>query len=336
MRTFIKTDVAGGNAYKLKLSSITEKTSRVVVNLDGFCSDMEEVLEKDSKIKNEIDEVLSVSDESNIRPEIQNIVKRMLEIIEKQNQYLIRKFKDELSFLNCVKAAFSSVNIKDSVNALFKEYESDLKHAIEEKSQNVANEFVDNLSDKLRQIIKQLKEAAPKTLSDQLDFSNNLNKKKDDVIKAINSRGEDIIKNKEYQIETDHSILDAKSELAATGAVAGIGVLIASLTNVFWLDCTGGALTIAGLFAAGGAILFKRNKIIGKLEESLNTGYGKFERDIPQELNDKFERIYQQLLELLSPFYSNLEEREKLTKDLREKLEKIKPDLDSIKTLVLQ
>lgn len=332
MRTFIHDTVTGGRHFSLKLRSTVDTCGpildRVSRELDRFRLE----LAGDSAAAEEIEARLAAGRRQADR-DGRFIVDRLLERYDAAAAELRTEFESHLSAPTLLqKALGSAFRRKRSaglwIEDLQRRFETRLVADFEDVADAWSGLFSDTLKDLTETVMQTLERIA--SAPDGPDRLLDLGREKESMVSGIRKKvaqqaGEDFFAS---ALSVDSAAM--VSHLVGGGALTLVGAILLATTHVAFLDITGGLLTGAGLFLAGGTLVFKKGRILKDLDQGLAEGRRRFEGQLTQKLVDSLMAIFEKIRRSITPLVDYVAQRQAQLGPLAEETERIRKRLAAL------
>jgi GTPase SAR1 family protein len=315
VRDYIKQMVASGEGYKIKLRSVGSTTQKIIDALAGDVTALQTQLESDRKTVASIKQKIEAG-RNRSRYEVDNLAERLVSRYDGLASQIKREFRESLSALTVIRRSFVGLFNKEAslqtwINDFQEKCERDLKHSLEEVSNEGAQHFVDGIRQLLEGLTQELNSIQNSYIPNNL-ISIKVLERRQEVIESIRA--------KVNHLFTDVGLLDslsARADNMATGIVGGAFAAIAgSVMHIVQftvaeviLDAIGIAFAGVGVVAFAVGIVWQRNQIIQRFEKALNDEKNSFKIEVTQRLNEKLSLIYEEVERIFVQFY-DYEERE--------------------------
>ncbi|MBI9082800.1 MAG: dynamin family protein [Desulfobacterales bacterium] len=329
MRTFIHDTVTGGRHFSLKLRSTVDTCDPILDRVSRELDRFRQELAEDSAAVEEIDARLAAGRRQADR-DGRFIVDRLLERYDAAAAELRIEFESRLSAPTLFQKALGSVfRRKASASAwvedLQRRFETRLVADFEDVADAWSGLFNDTLKDLTETVMQTLERiaSAPEGTDRLLD----LGREKESMVSGIRKKvaqqaGEDFFAT---ALSVDSAAMG--SHLVGGGALTLVGAILLATTHVAFLDITGGILTGAGLFLAGGTLVFKRGRILKDLDQGLAEGRARFEGQLTQKLVDSLVAIFEKIGRSVSPLVDYVADRQAQIGPLAQETERIRTRL---------
>lgn len=332
VRDYIKTMVATGESYKIKLRSVGGTTQKIIDTLEGDIQMLQVQLEADAKTVSSIKQKIEAG-RARSRYEVNNLAERLVGRYDSISSRIKREFRESLSVFTVIRRSFAGIFNKGAsmqtwIDDFQERCQRDLKFSLEEVSNEGAQHFVDGIRQLLESLTQDLNSIQTSYIPSNL-ISIKVLERRQEVIESV--------KAKVYSLFTDQGMIASLSSNAdnmaaeivggAFTAVAGIILHIVQFTVAeAILDAIGIAFAGVGviLFAVG--IAWQRNQIIQRFERALDSEKDKFRQEVTERLNQKLNLIYEEVERIFVQFYDYVD---------RENQE-ITPILESYRTVKIE
>ena len=316
VRDYIKQMVASGEGYKIKLRSVGSTTQKIIDALANDVAALQTQLEADRKTVASIQQKIEAGRHRS-RYEVDNLAERLVSRYDSLASQIKKEFRESLSALTVIRRSFVGLFNKEAslqtwINDFQEKCERDLKHSLEEVSNEGAQHFVDGIRQLLEGLTQDLNSIQNSYIPNNL-ISIKVLERRQEVIESIRA--------KVNHLFTDVGLLDslsARADNMATGIVGGAFAAIAgSVMHIVQftvaeviLDAIGIAFAGVGVVAFAVGIVWQRNQIIQRFEKALNDEKNSFKIEVTQRLNEKLSLIYEEVERIFVQFYDYAEREE--------------------------
>ncbi|NJO70649.1 MAG: hypothetical protein HC825_00900 [Oscillatoriales cyanobacterium RM1_1_9] len=316
IRRYIRSMVASGESYKIKLRSVSLTTQKIIETLSQDISAIQTQLAADQAAAEKIKARIAAAQRRS-RSEIDSLVERLAARYGTISDRIKAEFRESLSVFTVIQKAFVGIfNREASIQVWIKGFQArcqvDLKSSLEEVSTEGAQNFVDSI----RQLLEGLTHDLNAVQAHQIHSSNislKILERRQEVIESI--------KAKVSQLMTDQGMvrsINSDAEDMAVEIVGGAFIAVAgTVMNVLQFAVAETIMNALGIAFAGiGVILFavgvawQRNRIIQKFEQALDREKGRFQGDVSDRLNQKLSIIYEEIERIFVQFYDHVEREE--------------------------
>ena len=332
IRTFIHDSVTGGRHFSLKLTSTVDTCGPILDRVVAELARFRQELAEDAAAAEEIEDRLNAGRRQAER-DGRFVVDRLLERYDAAATELKGEFEARLSapilFRKALGSAFRRKEAAGAwIEALQRRFEARLVADFEEVAGSWEGLFSDTLQDLADTVDKTLARIASEP--ERKDRLLDLGREKESVVSGIRKKiaqqaGEGLFA---AALNVDPAAMG--SHLVGGGALTLIGAILLATTHVAFLDITGGLLTGAGLFLAGGALVFKRGKIIRQLDRGLAAGRERFAEQLGRRFNDSLATIFEKIRRSVSPLFDYVTQRQAQLGPLAEETGRIRGRLAEI------
>ena len=323
VRSYIKELVTTKDIYKLKLTNVTNTIRRILEELDADIVHLKAQLNADLKAVKLVKDRFDRGRRRSLQ-EVEITANSVTERYSTISSAIKAEFRQEISFLSVIKRSFT-FSLKKRL-----EYFSDrCKTKLQSEIEEIARERASFILDGIRQFGDDLKRDLDTISERQIDDRGRFQ------IKVLERR-QDLLDNIKHQVGefVDGEGLGQSLNTGIEGAALGIGGALATVSVVvaqvvelvlanFVLAAFEVALIGVGVLFFAVGFAWRRNSIIKKFEQTLDSGKQQLERDFTQKLNEKLGIIYDDLERVCAPLYDDIEQEER----------EIRPLLDSYATI---
>jgi hypothetical protein len=157
--------------------------------------------------------------------------------------------------------------------------------------------------------------------------------KRANVLKDLQKAFEGFLKRSENFY--DRNLLDGGGSvggnLAASGGIAAVGIILATLTNTMMFDITGGILTTIGFVFAGVTLTLNKSKLIRQYEKEVGVGRERIEREITEKLNRYTHNIKEKIEDNFFKFDKLLQNEKETVEHLENEYQRISDSITEVK-----
>jgi GTPase SAR1 family protein len=329
IRTHIRDAVTGGRHLYLKLRSTVDTCHPI---LEKILADLEifgRELEGDRAAAEDIEKQIAAG-RRQVDRDSRFVVDRLLERYDGIAGEIRTEFESRLAapalFQKALGAAFKRKKpVAAWIEELQKRFETRLVSAFEDVVGDWTGLFGDTLKELSDGMAKTLERIEPGQMPDDRPFD--LMQARESVIAGIRRKvgqqaGDELIPS---ALSADPSAMG--TNLVGGGALTLIGAILLATTHVAFLDITGGILTGAGLFLAGGALMVKRGRLLRELDKALAEGRERFEGDLSGKLSESVAAIFEKIRRSVTPLFDYVQEREEKLGPLTDQSDQLRRDL---------
>lgn len=332
VREYIRTMVASGESYKIKLRSVSGTTQKIIDSLSSDIQALQTQLEADRKAVTGIQQKIEAGRKRS-RYEVENLADRLVGRYDSISARIKRDFRQSLSVFTVIRRSFVGIfNKEASMQAWIDEFQDrcqrDLKSSLEEVSTEGAQHFVDGIRQLLDGVSQDLNQAQASYVPNN-SISVKVLERRQDVIESV--------KCKVYRLFTDAGLIDSLSANADNMAAEIVGGAFAAVTGIILhivqftvaeaiLDAIGVAFAGVGVIVFAVGIAWQRNQIIQRFERALDNEKEKFKQEVTERLNQKLNLIYEEVERIFVQFYDYVDREE----------QEIAPILEQYKTIQVE
>lgn len=289
LRRYIKDNITGGQAPKLKLINSIETAQTINGRIADGLDLRRQQFEADTAFRREVTETL---DEQSVKSnkQVDLLVENLVGSYDRITTQYFQELKDGLSFFGLIKRGFASTfgsapSAKDWLEQLAARLEEELNTQLRSR----LNEGVVDLAESIQQMTK--------IIDLKLRSSQTILKNDHDIFSDIAERRENVLRDLQDQFNrfisktenfTDESLFPEKKNLspnlAAGSGIAAIGVILMAVSSLPLFDITGGVLTSIGLLFAGFSTRGKRRKIVEGFDREIAKGRTQLTGEITERL----------------------------------------------------
>ncbi|MEL6847678.1 MAG: dynamin family protein [Bacteroidota bacterium] len=335
LHTYIRENITGLNAYKLKLASSLGTARNLKGKLYEVLVQMEKQVKADREFRMDILHTLRDQEERSHR-QIEQLTRQMIDDYHR----ITRKSKDELS----QGLGFFTLTRK-SIAAMFKKSQSPqewLNQFTTDLEEKLSHSFNQRLGDGVEEIADSIRQMA-KIVDLKIQNSQSLLKPRQDIFGDISDRRRKVLRElqdgfKEFMARTESFVGEEifpeaskfSPNIAAGSGMAVIGMVLSGVTSGMALDITGGIISTAGLLFAGGTVMLKRGKILKGFSKEIEKGSDQLTSELDHKLKAYVGHIRQKIDQNFTEFDTLLEEETQHIARLEEKHQQIEENLRSV------
>lgn len=321
IRAFIHDTITGGNQYKLKLQSTLSTCEQTISKIGAALEERHQQIDIDARMVEKIKTRLT-SGEKQTNYEINSLVDRLTANYDRIANEVTLEFEEGLGVFALFKRSFSAMfsqkeTMKSWINELQNRFERKLHNTFEDIASDGAQHFVNGIRQLLQSLIEDLNRIhSSQTLSE--DIFLRIGDQRREVIEDVRTKVSQLLKNDSFV----NTLTSDPGSIAPTamggGALAVIGTIIMTTTQMAFMDVTGGVLTGIGLIIAASMLVFKRSKIKRTFREGLQKGRVQFEAELQEKLAGKLRIIYEEIDRSFLGFYEYVSTEEQRLQPLWE------------------
>ena len=315
VRDFIKAHITGGKAPALKLANNLDTCNNINERIFNGLKVRKEQFAADIDFRKDIRQTLD-NQEVKSNSHVKMLIENLLAGYGKTTSKSERDLGEELSFVTLIKRSVmgifgSSESIKERLDALKRDLETNLNNELREKLQSGVGDVADSIQQMAKLIDLKIKTSKtilkdnPEIFSDIADRRANVLKDLQETFSKFMNRSENF---------TDESLFKNKGSItpniAAGSGIAIVGIILAAVTKGAVLDVTGGILTTLGLVFAGATAVMKRGQILEAYRKEINKGRVQLENEVTERLQT-YIRSIKHKIDLNFSEFDNLLDTEK-------------------------
>lgn len=317
VRAYIKTMIASGEGYKIKLRSVSSTTQKIIDSLSGDIQALQTQLEVDRKAVTGIQQKIAAS-RNRSRYEVENLADRLVGRYDSISARIKRDFRQSLSVFTVIRRSFVGIfNKEASMQAWIDEFQDrcqrDLKSSLEEVSTEGAQHFVDGIRQLLDGVTQDLNNAQASYVPNN-SISVKVLERRQDVIESV--------KCKVHRLFTDAGLIDSLSANADNMAAEIVGGAFATVAGIILhivqftvaeaiLDAIGIAFAGVGVIVFAVGVAWQRNQIIQRFERALDNEKDRFKQEVTERLDQKLNLIYEEVERIFVQFYDYVDREER-------------------------
>lgn len=313
IRSFIRETVTGGKHFYLKLKSVLETGESVLKKVYDALTVLQQTLEADIALVDRLRQRLEAG-RGHSQRNVQYLIDRMIEQYDRAAEdfkaQFIEGFSVPVLFSRAVRSTFSRrTSVKKWLEDLQIQFESQLRNTLEssagEGATHLAAGFRD-LTDGIEKEFLRADAAGKELFVPEVHIAEN----REDVIADIRNRIKALSDMEIADGNLDSGSAGMSSQLVSGSVMTVLGVILLT-THVTLLDITGGILTSIGMLMAGGVLLVKKGRIVRELNRTIADHRKRFAQELAEKLSQKVGMIHDDLDRSLTPFFENVDQREK-------------------------
>ncbi len=340
VRDYIYRMVTSGESYRLKLSSTSTTTTRIVERLAEDVALLDEQLARDIRAVETIHSKISAARSRSLY-EVESLADRLLARYDRIATRIKQDFRDSFSVLMLTKRSFLGIFNKDqSIQAWVDEFKTycqqQLSSSLEETSNEGAKHFMDGIYQLLDGLAQELDElqARQNLVGDRITIK--VLERRQEVIEDIRRKLDDLL--------TDERMINSLVADADEIAVEVVGGAFAAITGIILhavefaigeviLNAIGIAFAGVGVLVLGMGLLWQRNQVIRKFDRALDNERSRFKDDISDRLTSKLNVVYEEIERLFVPFFDTVQREAAAVEPIKRQYEAVEKAAKQLEAL---
>ena len=329
VRRFIRQTVTGGRHYRLKLESILETALQILDQVDAALAQRRAQFKEDKTVVETIRTRLESGHQQSAY-ELRTLIQRLGEAYDAAARQATDRFREGLSLGKLFKKSIRSTlgrktTIKKWMDDIQKAFEKDLRGRIETLSEEGADHFLEGLHQLLKYLLDELDEVKGHRLRGD-DLLLKIDRRRQEVIAAVRAKMAEAVMDEDFTTDAVKDSDNLAPSLVGGSALTAIGAFMLTVTHGLFFDITGGLLTGAGLFLAGGVLFVRKGRLVQKFEEGLADGKTRFETELSERLSQRLNLIYDDIDRNFLPLYEYVSQEEQRIAPMLTRLEDFRRD----------
>ena len=329
VRRFIRQTVTGGRHYRLKLESILETALQILDQVDAALAQRRTQFKEDKTVVETIRTRLESGHQQSAY-ELRTLIQRLGEAYDAAARQATDRFREGLSLGKLFKKSIRSTlgrktTIKKWMDDIQKAFEKDLRGRIETLSEEGADHFLEGLHQLLKYLLDELDEVKGHRLRGD-DLLLKIDRRRQEVIAAVRAKMAEAVMDDDFTTDAVKDSDNLAPSLVGGSALTAIGAFMLTVTHGLFFDITGGLLTGAGLFLAGGVLFVRKGRLVQKFEEGLADGKTRFEAELSERLSQRLNLIYDDIDRNFLPLYEYVSQEEQRIAPMLTRLEDFRRD----------
>ncbi|MCB0606635.1 MAG: dynamin family protein [Lewinellaceae bacterium] len=316
LRAFIRQNITGGKAPRLKLGNSVETAGQVNQRILEGIELRKKQWVADTDFRKDIHQTLQDQAVKSDK-QVDMLVENLLAAYDRTTREGEDELRAGLSFFSLLRRSVAGIfrrksSAKDWLEDLAKRLEGDLNANLQQR----LNDGVVDVADSIQQMAKiiDLKIRSSRTiLKDDYGLFSDIAERRSNVLRDLQETFAGFIgKSDNFR---DASLFPTRQNLApnlATGSgLAAIGVIIMTVTNGMVFDITGGILTAIGLLFAGVSTGIKRRQVVEGYRNEIAKGRVRIGDEVTENLKVYIKRLKDRIEGYFAQFDKLLEQEEK-------------------------
>ncbi len=338
LRKFIKENITGVNAYKLKMSSNVSTAEQILRNINSGLDIRRKQYSADINFRTEVKDSMEQQEVKSFQ-RVEKMVLNLLEDYDRITAEVRKEFVEGLNFFSLAGRSLKSIFTSDEKSV--KEWLTDLTRNLEKQLQNnfqtKLEDGMNDISDSIKTMVKMvdLKMKSSQTiLEPNHEIFGEIAEKRQDAIKAIQANYQSFVSNTENFVD-DEIFPKAKSyapDVAAGGGLAVIGTILALSSQTLVFDVTGGIIAGLGIIFAGVTLLFRKRKVIAAFDHEIAKGRQNLGKVLDEQIKAYASKIKARLDQNFDPFDIHIEQERRSLESLGNKIQTINTEIGDLKT----
>jgi GTPase SAR1 family protein len=321
VRDFIRAHVTGGKAPALKLANNLDTCNNINDRIFNGLKVRKEQFAADVDFRKDIRQTLD-NQEIKSNSHVNMLIENLLAGYDKTTSRTEQELSEELSFVTLIKRSVmgifgASESIKQRLDALKNDLETNLNNELREKLQSGVGDVADSIQQMAKLIDLKIK-TSKTILKDNHEIFSDIADRRANVLRDLQETFSKFMNRSENF--TDESLFKNKSSItpniAAGSGIAIVGIILAAVTKGAVLDVTGGILTTVGLLFAGATAVMKRGQILEAFRKEIDKGRAQLETEVTERLQNYIRSIKHKIDLNFSEFDNLLATENKQISDL--------------------
>lgn len=336
LRVFIRDNITGGKAPRLKLSNSVETARQINYRINEGIELRHKQWQADLEFREDIRVTL---EEQAVKSDkqVDMLVENLLAAYDRSTHEGEEELRSGLSFFSLLRRSFAGIfskkaSAKEWLEDLARRLESDLNANLQHRLNDGVVDVADSIQQMARIIDLKIRNSQT-ILKDDYGLFSDIAEKRSHVLRDLQDTFSGFIGRSDNF--RDESLFPTKQNLApnlATGSgLAAIGVIIMTVTNGMVFDITGGILTTVGLLFAGVSTGIKRRQVLEGYRNEIGKGRSRIGGEITENLKVYIRRLKERINENFSRFDKHLEQEAVHLKNLKGTHEAIEGRLENLK-----
>lgn len=298
VRGFINDMVTGGETYKIKLKSISDRTQNVIDELDDELKSIQRQLELDKSSVERIKTKLAVGEKKS-QDEISKLVDKLAANYDRVAEQIKSDFSAGFTFPKLInKSVVGTFNKNASIQAWIDQikakYEPELQISLEETLKDGTLHFLGDIKNLIDSLIQDLNTI--QNYSSNSHLSIRVIERRHEVFEDVKQKASKLLEDADFINSLKSNASGVATNILGGGAVTVIaGLFIMGITEIVIFDLIGAAFAGVGILVSGGALYIKKRMIISKIGQKLESDKTKLISDINQQINFNSTLIYEEI-----------------------------------------
>ncbi len=336
VRQYIFDNITGGRAPYLKLVNNADTALNINDKIYKGVIIRKEQLDADLRFRGDIQSTLD-DQESKTQRQIKILVENLIASYDRITNRKKEELKEGIGFMSMIKRSFQSTfggaqSPKDWLQSMTKDLEQSLNNEFKDRLQDGVVDIADNIQNMGKLINAKIKNSET-ILKDNHEIFADIAEKRASILKDLQKEFAGFLKRSENFYDND--IIRGGERigpnLAASGGIAVVGIILTTLTNTVVFDVTGGILTAIGFIFAGMTLGLNRSKIIKQYEKEVDNGREKIREEVTQKLHNYTRNIKEKIEDNFNRFDKLLEEEQETIKELESEHARIEASISQLK-----
>lgn len=336
LNTYIRDNITGKNAFKLKLESSLDTADTVQDRIMAKIQLMEDQLKKDRDFRAEILNTLRDQEDRSNR-QVDTLIANLLNEYDRVTGKTYNDLSNGLNFAKLTSKSFRSIfNKKESPKVWLEDLAKALDNELSRGFQHKLSEGVEEIADSISQMAKII----------NLKIQNNqaILRGGEDIFGEISDRRRAVLRDlqddfQKFMTRTENFVGEElfpqassfSPNIAAGGGMAVIGAVLAAVTQMTVLDVTGGILSAVGLLFAGGTVVLKRGRILKGFDQEIKKSREDLKLELDLKLKSYVSHIRQKIDHNFTEFDVVLEAQTQHLQGIASQYENIQTELSMVR-----
>lgn len=334
-RDYVKTHITGGKGSQYKIQNYIVSSNKIIEKIREGLEFRKKQWNLDVAFRKDIDEIMTKQYDKSIN-QVDLLVENTIGIYERTTREAQDELKTGLSVPSVLKRSFSAMfgskkPLKKWLEEVARQMEKDLTNGLKNKLDIHVGDISDSIQ-QMAQLIDIKVQRSDVSLKNDPEFFKAITEKRIKVYQELKETFSEFLSHSDNF--SDEKLFpntkDLAPKVATGGGLAIIGILLTAFTQGAVLDVTGGVITGIGLLFTGASVGFQRKKIMKNFNEEIKTGKVKLEKELSDKLTIYIKDIKEKITDNFLKFDDLIKTEEVALKNLDDKLETIKSDLEKL------
>ncbi len=340
IRRYIAASVTGGRHYADKLKNVLQAARAVLDETASILAREKNKLLENERFRESVQAKIASARERS-RHEGRVLAERLGGRYRQIGEDVKREFRDGLTVGTVLRRSFAGIfRRQESLDAWQAALRERFDRKIREDMQSTAEEGGRYLYEGMKWFLQNLREEFRRwrSLPDAGGGQGpEVEEAVGEAVSRIEKRLDQMLSESRLEAAPLRSLEGMVNSIQTSGLLGSLGAALMFLTNVHWIDITGGALTAIGALLATFTLLVNRRMVVARFGKAIDDGRAQYEPDVQEKIAYVVDSTYDHIGRLFAPLFLLFDQRRQRVApaaealaSLAEKIDRLFNDIDRL------